>query len=217
MTASKFAVFLAAASAGLNKQLMTKLISGISAVTKCLAGLALLVALTTIFPGSLSAAEAPRVEVFGGYSRLQFDTKSLAFAQNTGLNGGAVGAAFNFSPFFGVVGEADIQSGPNVRVRDWLVGGQGMYSKWGALVFGHVMFGKAETRVITTDLIKDNGKAISLGGGFDYPITSRFSIRVIQVDYLRTHTLGLDQNNLKLATGLVYRWGKVSTTPKHKL
>ena len=168
-------------------------------------------------PGVLSAAEAPRIQVFGGYSRLQFDSKSLGFTNNTGLNGGTGSAAFNLAPFFGVVGEISVESGPNLRSRDWLIGPQAMYSKWGALFFGHVLFGKGETRASTSVVVEDNGRATAFGGGVDIPAFHHFSVRVIQVDYLKTHTINADQNNVKFSTGVVFRWGVVSSKPKHKL
>src|SRR5882724_4174151 len=118
--------------------------SGTSSACNWLILLILMVAFVVFSPGVLSAAEAPRIQVFGGYSRLQFDSKSLGFTNNTGLNGGTGSAAFNLAPFFGVVGEISVESGPNLRSRDWLIGPQVMYSKWGALFFGHVLFGKGE-------------------------------------------------------------------------
>ena len=168
-------------------------------------------------PSVVSAAEAPRVQIFGGYSRLQFDSKSLGFTSNTGLNGGTGSVAFNLAPFFGAVGEFSVESGPNIRSRDWLIGPQVMYGKWGALFFGHALFGKGETRATTTVVAEDNGGASAFGGGVDIPAFHRFSIRVIQVDYFKTHTLSTDQNNVKFSTGVVFRWGVVSSKPKHKL
>ena len=180
----------------------------------------MLVLLATFFvisPSPLSAAEAPRIQVFGGYTRLQFDSKALGFTSNTGLNGGTASAAFNLSPYFGAVGEFSIESGPNIRSRDWLLGPQVMYSKWKILFFGHALFGKAETRVTTSVVAEENAKASVFGGGFDVPIANRFSVRVIQVDYLRTHQFNVDQNDVKFSTGVVFHLGNLSTRPKHKL
>jgi hypothetical protein len=162
-----------------------------------------------IFPSLASAQDTPRVQIFGGYSRLQFDSKGLGFSDNTGLNGGTASASFNLTPEFGVVGEIGIQTGPNLRVRDWLIGPQVMYGKWGALFFGHVLFGKADTRVSTTVVEKETGRAIAYGGGVDFPISSRFSIRG-QADYFTTRAFDIDQKNLKLSTGIVFRWGSLT-------
>ena len=158
----------------------------------------------------LSAQEepvTPRIQVFAGYSRLQFDSKTIGFSDRTGLNGGTASAAYNLTPIFGVRGEIGIQTGPNIRVRDWLVGPQFMYGKWHTLLFGHVLFGRADTRVSTTVVEKETSRALAFGGGVDYPVSERFSIRVIQFDYLQTHAFDADQNNLKFSTGLVFHLG----------
>ncbi len=169
---------------------------------------------TTVAAG---AQDTPRIQVFGGYSRLQFDSKSLGLNENTGLNGWTASAAFNVIPEFGVVGEVGGYYGPNLRVRDWLIGPQFMYSRWHALFFGHVLFGKADTRITTTATSEtQNGRSVALGGGLDFPITSRLSIRVIQADYMTTHVFDADQKNTRISTGLVFHLGAIKK-PKRKL
>jgi len=197
---------------------MTKQHSGNSSASNWLLALVLLVTFLVLPTGILSAAEAPRIQVFGGYTRMQFDTKSLGFTSDTGLNGGTIGAAFNLAPFFGVKGQISIETGPNVRSRGWMLGPQGMYSKWGVLFFGHALFGKAETRVHVPNVVQEeNAMAQQYGGGFDIPIASRISIRAIQVDYLKTKQLGVQQNDVKFTTGVVFHLGRLSTRPRHKL
>jgi hypothetical protein len=55
------------------------------------------------------------------------------------------------------------------------------------------------------------------GGGFDIPIAKRISIRAIQVDYLRSNQLNVEQSDVKFTTGVVFHLGRLSTRPKHKL
>jgi hypothetical protein len=163
------------------------------------------------------AQDTPRIQVFGGYSRLQFDSKSVGFTDNTGLNGWTGSAAFNLIPEFGVVGEVGGYYGPNLRVRDWLIGPQFMYTRWHTMFFGHVLFGKADTRITTTSTSEtQNGRSVAFGGGLDFPITSRLSIRAIQADYMTTKVFGADQGNVKFSTGVVYRWGAIKK-PKRRL
>ena len=169
------------------------------------------------FSMAASAQDTPRIQVFGGYSRLQFDSKSVGFSNNTGLNGWTASAAFNLIPEFGVVGEVGGYYGPNLRVRDFLIGPQFMYSRWHTLFFGHVLFGKGDARITTSSITDtENGRAVAFGGGLDYPITEKFSLRVIQADYMTTHVFGADQSNVKLSTGVVFRWGAIKK-PKRKL
>ena len=168
--------------------------------------------------GVLSATEAPKIQFFGGYTRMQFDSKVFGFNDTTGLNGGTIGGAFNVAPYFGVKTQISVETGPNIRSRDWLIGPQGMYSKWGILFFGHVLFGKAETRIHVPNVVEeDHAGAVQFGGGLDIPISERFSIRAVQVDYLKTHQLNVDQRDVKFTTGVVFHLGKLSTRPKHKL
>lgn len=179
--------------------------------------LILLMAFLVLAPGLLSAGEAPRVQIFGGYSRLQFDDKSIGFVGHTGLNGGTLSGAFNINPYFGGVGEFSVETGPNIRSRDWLLGPQFMYNKWKALFFGHVLFGKAETRVTTSVVAEENARATVFGGGVDIPVTDRFSVRAVQVDYMTTHQFNANQHDVKFSTGIVFHLGKLSTRPKHRL
>ena len=51
-----------------------------------------------------------------------------------------------------------------------------------------------------------NSFAMTLGGGMDYKYNDRFSLRVIQVEYLYTHLGGTTQNNTRIEAGLVYTW-----------
>jgi opacity protein-like surface antigen len=57
----------------------------------------------------------------------------------------------------------------------------------------------------------DNAFAMTLGGGVDYKLTDRFAIRPIKVDYLMTRfsetgTSGQTQSNLRISTGIVFRF-----------
>src|SRR6266566_3664287 len=47
---------------------------------------------------------------------------------------------------------------------------------------------------------------MTLGGGMDYKYNDRFSLRVIQVEYLYTHFGGAQQNNARIEAGLLYTW-----------
>jgi opacity protein-like surface antigen len=49
--------------------------------------------------------------------------------------------------------------------------------------------------------------AMAFGGGLDVRVTPRVSIRVFQADYMATHFGNEFQNNFRLSTGLVLRFG----------
>jgi opacity protein-like surface antigen len=53
-----------------------------------------------------------------------------------------------------------------------------------------------------------NAFAMAAGGGADVTLTRHVSLRAIQVDYLYTHFGGTGQNNLRIQSGLVWRFGR---------
>jgi opacity protein-like surface antigen len=57
----------------------------------------------------------------------------------------------------------------------------------------------------------DTRFAMSVGGGFDYKLSDHFAIRPVKVDYLlsrfpETGTNAQTQNNLRVSTGVVFRF-----------
>jgi peptidoglycan-associated lipoprotein len=56
-----------------------------------------------------------------------------------------------------------------------------------------------------------NSFALDLGGGADYPLSKRLSVRVLQVDYLRTALPNIStnwQNNLRFGAGLTIHFAR---------
>lgn len=153
------------------------------------------------------AQDTPRVQVFGGYSYTRFDSPSFGFSSPSGLNGYNFSPAFNLIRGFGVAAELSGQYGSNLDLRDIAVGPQFLYPKGKALFFGHVLIGSARSLVHVGNSEEDTARAVALGGGMDFGISSHFALRVFQVDYLHTSLFSETQNNLRFSTGLVYRWG----------
>jgi hypothetical protein len=168
--------------------------------------------------GSLQSAaqDIPRVEVFGGYSYLRFDSRSFGFASGSNLNGYNLAPAFNIFHGFGVVGELSGQYGPHFNLRDIAVGPQILYPRNNLIFFAHVMYGDARTHVSVGNGEGNTARVIVAGAGADLNVSPRFAVRVLQVDYLRTSLFHGTQNNLRISTGLVYHWGAIKEK-KHKL
>jgi len=161
--------------------------------------------------GSLRAGaqDMPRVQVFGGYSYTRFDSQSLGFSSQSGLNGYNFSPAFNLLRGFGVAAELSGQYGSTLNLRDIAVGPQFLYPRGKATFFGHVLVGDARTLVRVANTEGDTARAVVLGGGVDLDISSRFALRVLQVDYMHTTLFNDKQNNLRFSTGLVYHWGTI--------
>ena len=81
--------------------------------------------------------------------------------------------------------------------------------------YAHILFGKGRTFVDQGFGAGDTQRAYLFGGGVDMPFRRHFDIRIVQADYIHTALLGQNQNNIRLSTGLVYRWGSVRRT-KHR-
>ncbi|HKF55243.1 MAG TPA: outer membrane beta-barrel protein [Blastocatellia bacterium] len=50
--------------------------------------------------------------------------------------------------------------------------------------------------------------AMAIGGGLDIRLSRSWAFRAIQADYVLTHFAGQTQNNARITTGIVYRFGK---------
>jgi hypothetical protein len=152
------------------------------------------------------AQEIPRAQLFGGYSYTRFDSQTLGFANRSNLNGFNISPAFNLTYGFGVKAELTGQYGSKLNVRDLTVGPQFLYPRGRTLFFAHALFGDSRSFVRVGTGEGDTARAIVLGGGLDFGISSRFAFRAVQVDYVHTSLFSTTQNNVRISTGLVYRW-----------
>jgi hypothetical protein len=175
-------------------------------------------ALTSSKP--LAAQTAPRLQVFGSYSHLRFDSKKLGFADYSDLNGGNVGFIYNLNPYFGGVGEIGGDWGAPWKFYDAMAGPRFSYPRGKLTLFGEALFGKAKAHIAIPNEPNggqsDSALAIDLGGGLDYRLTPRFSVRVIQADYLRSKVFGNTEGNLRFSVGIVYNMGQVGRK-RHRL
>ena len=184
-----------------------------SAVYRRAAGLGLFFCL---FVPALSAQKflkVPSVEVFGGYSYLRFDSKSLGFSDQLNLNGANVEISLpDLYQGFGITADVSGHYAREMEEFNFLIGPQYRREWKGMQVYGHVLFGRARDRLRLSgnSQIEPSslGGAFAAGGGIDYPLGDKFSIRPIQADYLGTSAFGNTHNNVRLSTGIVFRFGK---------
>jgi hypothetical protein len=171
---------------------------------------AIVVVVLALF-GSLPARaqDTPRVQVFGGYSYTRFDSPSFGFANASNLNGYTFSPAYNIIPGFGVVAELSGQYNSKLNLRDLTVGPQILFPRGNKTFFGHLLIGDGRSFVNVGLGEGDTSRAVILGGGMDLDVTPRFAWRVFQVDYVHTGLFKDTQNNVRLSTGLVYRWHSI--------
>lgn len=152
--------------------------------------------------GSLSTqAQEDKVEVFGGYSFLHFNTSPSA-----NLNGWEASGQYKFTDWLG--GVADIDGhygsirGTGTSTYTYLFGPQ---VSWPARVspFGHLLLGGAHNN---TAGFGSSSFSLALGGGIDTQINDQFSWRIFQGDYVLTQFGGGSQNNFRFSTGIVIRF-----------
>lgn len=159
-----------------------------------------------------AAQDYSKAEVFGGYSYLHANVAGSGFT----FNGGSGSFAFNPGHWWGVVADAGVYHnkdfGVSTTLISYLFGPRFAYHGAGrATPFAQALFGgaRADTSFIGISGT-ENAFAMALGGGIDARVTHHFAFRVAQAEYLMTKFndgLNNRQNNLRLSTGIVYRWG----------
>ena len=206
--------------------------------------LALTLSFLALCSVTVSAQEAPKVEVFGGYSYLRF-------AKAIDMHGGEVSVTGNLNKYFGIEGAysghvgstgsdllklppgAVFPGGPFVHfdadsaVHTFLAGPKFTYRGGRVSPYVHALFGAARTSGVVEIEFRDNvtgiggistarfsetGFGMAIGGGLDVRLTDRVSLRLVQVDYLRTQ-LAQDratdgQDNARVSTGIVFTFGR---------
>jgi len=155
--------------------------------------------------GSALAQETPKAELFGGYEYLHLNPGG------TGCHGGGASLAYNLTNWIGAVGdfgvckETGLPSGFSAHDVNYLFGPRVSYRSSGSFTpFAQVLFGGQHQAGGGAAI---DTFAMTLGGGADYKFTEHVSFRLIQVEYLYTHFGGVRQNNARIETGIVYRWG----------
>jgi hypothetical protein len=156
---------------------------------------------------------APAVQIFGGYSYLRFESKPLGFSSQLNLNGGNLQIALpNIYNGLGFALDLSAHTSSEMEEFNFLIGPQYTYEVKSMHIFGHALFGRARDRLRmpgSTQIEPSSiGGAVALGGGIDIPLTDKISVRPIQADYLITGAFGERFHNLRISTGLIYRFGK---------
>jgi hypothetical protein len=155
--------------------------------------------------------DASKVEVFGGYSWYH-PGGSVDGVSIPNFNGGWGGAfTYNLNNWAGLT--ADVGGHyHNGSVYTVAGGPKFTYRRGHFAPFGEVLFGFAH--ISPDGAPDDNDFALIAGGGLDYKVTPRFSIRPIQADYVLTSYNALAPagspnylNGIRLQAGLVIAFG----------
>ncbi|HEY2822094.1 MAG TPA: outer membrane beta-barrel protein [Candidatus Acidoferrum sp.] len=134
------------------------------------------------------------------------------------LNGGDASVAYHFDSAFAAVAEissvhaSNISgSGADLTLTSYLFGPRYYWHNHTKFTpFGQVLLGGAHAGTSLAGVSSDaNAFAAKIGGGVDYALTHRFSLRPFEANYYLTHFAnGTNdhQNNLQLGAGLVFHF-----------
>ena len=177
---------------------------------------------TSSIPEETSSGEeyAKALEFFGGgqYQRAPDEPVKNLYGFNTSLFYNVtprVSIGGDFSFLFGSTSETVGTStfDTSLHRQTYLFGPQfNFYPDDKVKIFVHPLFGGVHDTVkfdfgnSTTDS-SASAFAMAFGGGVDVRLSPRVSFRVVEADYLGTHFGGEFQNNFRLSTGLVLRFG----------
>ena len=169
-----------------------------------------------LFSGVASAQEAPKLEVFAGYSYL-FTVVGTGI-KNTNSNGGKADAEFSLNNWFSVAGDfggyysSNFAGSKQSNTLLTFLGGPRFSLRSGkARLFGEGLFGGAHDSVST---FSANAFSFAVGGGADVNLSEHFGIRVVEADYLYTKfnlvpffgPNNTKQNSARISTGVVIRF-----------
>jgi hypothetical protein len=170
--------------------------------------------------------EFSKFDLFAGYSYVRANPNGPTLP-SFNMNGGEASLAYNANSWLsGVVDFAGYRTSrlTFLEPRDfkgnmytYLFGPRISYRHLGRFTpFGQTLFGVAHALNGTYLNGKQTDFAMTVGGGFDFRLSQRVSIRPIQADYLLTHfsefesfqmnTSNSTQNNVRVSTGAVFHF-----------
>jgi opacity protein-like surface antigen len=191
-------------------------------VVVCLLGFA------SLFAAEVRGQEYSKFDLFAGYSYVRANPGVSPTLPSFNMNGGEASLAYNSNSWLS--GVVDFAGYSTSRLLDtepasfksdmftYLFGPRLSYRRLGRFTpFAQTLFGIAHTGPFPGAYVdgKQTYFAMTLGGGVDYRLSRRFSVRVLQADYLLTHfkefdslgpTLKGTQNNVRLSTGLAFHF-----------
>ena len=179
-----------------------------------------LMAFVSLFGAATYAQDVPKFDVFAGYSYIR-ENPATSGIDSFSMNGGSASLAYNATPWLSAVADFGgyhtnniLGTGIDGTLSTYLFGPRISYRRHSRLTpFGQVLFGVAHIGGDSGLAFSssNNSFAMAIGGGVDFKVSHRLSVRPLQVDYLMTrfNELGLgaqSQNNLRVSTGVVFHF-----------
>ncbi len=179
---------------------------------------AVLVMLFAVAAFATAQEEAPKVDIFAGYSMFHFDDRGLEDDLNAAfpgccsftkvMHGWEGSAQFNLNKTFGIVADFSGHYGTPIEIiggnsvdatmYNVLFGPQVNYRSRRVNAYAHTLLGFNRVKVesipapVNNPEFTESGFAWAIGGGFDVNVTKSVGVRLGQFDYiLTTHDFGL--------------------------
>jgi outer membrane immunogenic protein len=142
-----------------------------------------------------------------------------------GLNGGGVSGSWNFHGPWSLVTDFSAQyigsapsTGNSLTLTSYLVGPRyqlpqpWLHGSHKPHPFAQILLGAAHAGGGVAGVGDSSfGFATRIGGGLDVPLSPRFALRVVQLDYYLTtfaNATNDHQNNFLIGTGIVFHWSR---------
>ena len=164
---------------------------------------------------SARAQEGPGFEVSGNYEYVRFNPGNGESGINCQGGSGVFGAYLTSQ--VGIIGDfggckiTGLPSGASAHGLNYLFGPRFYFRTNGRVSpFVQVLFGGERLSAGVTGVGSASSSAFAMtgGGGADVRLTKHVSLRAIQVEYFYTHFSSASQNNLRLQSGVVWRFGR---------
>ena len=170
------------------------------------------------------ARRRQQFEVFGGYSYMR---SNIVLSAPLTLNGGTASIAVYFNDRFGIAGDFGLyrqnnvagqgfnlmfstyQFGPRLRFSNASRATPFVHFLWGAGHDGGTLYTRSLGYGVPP-LGPNYTFVLTAGGGTDWKVSSRISIRMLEAEYMHSEFLnfsGNRQENIRLSTGVVFNFG----------
>ncbi len=169
----------------------------------------LFASLVFLFCAMVVAQDAPKVEVFGGYSyfRTLNLTDIVPSPIEISLNGWNAALTGYVHKNFGLTADFSGVYGspwdPAVHTHSYLFGPTFRVPGKRVTGFAHALFGGVHNNLAGTGA---NGFAMAFGGGVDVSVNKRVAIRPAQFDYVLFRMWGRDLNGIRYSGGVVFKF-----------
>jgi hypothetical protein len=162
--------------------------------------------LISLLPASAAAQESRKYEIGTSYVHLRFSSSAGPLAMQ-GLN---VGLALRVKPWLGLVGDGGGYHVEGFRLATAQAGVRFRTPQASRISgFAEMLIGLAHANAAARGFPNyHEGLAWTAGGGADLRINDRFSLRLMELDYIQTRLGEQAQNNFRVGAGVVIHFGR---------